>query len=336
MHGAGMASAASSEMLFYVPGDAVSFEMRGTVNLVPIYHYGQDSLKRSTDWAEDALWAWGILEAAVDLSIERDLLSWLGTQHVSVTMPARQKYAEDGATDTVMICMLKDPVGARRALARAEAIFEAAAPRMLGGIQELSANMGLPQRPDVRLAQAEGSFPMLKRLEIDLPMQLPPAMQPPRLTYGVLGNLLIFSTSEDAIMSCMQVAAGEEDGLEVHALAEALLGREDLTSARLDPHGQRMAEATQGVQMMGMMLNSFLSGFTNENPTMQTVLDCSNDLIGRVTNVMQTVDFLGDGVTHSERRDGGLARYERSVVRLKAPEARPSYDAQVAANSDIR
>ena len=49
---AGMASAASSEMLFYVPGDAVSFEMRGTVNLVPIYHYGQDSLKRSTDWAD--------------------------------------------------------------------------------------------------------------------------------------------------------------------------------------------------------------------------------------------------------------------------------------------
>ncbi len=329
MHGVGMAAPASGELFDYIPADVTAFTMRGTVDLVPVWRHMQDEFKANTEWAEDALWAFGILEAAVDLHVERDLLSWMGSEHLSVTMPSRGKYPQPGETDTVILCKLKDPASAKKAIDRAIAIFEAAAPRVFGGTQAFIKDQGWNIKVDATIGPAEGSFRMLNRLEVALgPIPVP------QLTFGVMGDLLVMSTSGEALMSCMLVAAEEEDGLSERPLGRELLAQHDLASAELVPMGLQMAQQTQGLQGMSGMLNGFLGGMADDNPGLATGLDCMNDLFGRVIGVLDTVDFLDDSLTVSERREGGLARYERSTTRLLAPQHRPSH--AVASSTEAR
>jgi hypothetical protein len=317
MYSAGLAKPASHELFGYVPADAEAFTMRGEVDLLPVYRYSLERLQESTPYAGDVIWVFGILEAVVDMSLEHDLLPWLGNEHISITMPSRVKYPEPGETDTVVICNLEDPTAAKKALQRFESVFQATAPRLIEKLQALCKDNGLPWVPNVTLSPATGSFRSLRRLEIQLgPIPIP------KITFGVLGGLLVLSTNETAVMSCMSVAAGEEDGLEMHALGKALLARDDLTSARLEPYGLRMAQTTAGIQTMGGVLNSVLRPMVEKNPGLGTFLDMTSDFLGRVTTVFASVDFLGDGLTTSERRLDGLGSYERTVLVLNADEKR--------------
>ncbi len=331
MASVGVAGPADAELLGYVPADAVSFSLRGPVDLVPVWRHMQERVRTNFSWGEDALWSFGILEAAVDLSVERDLLSWLGAEHVTVTMPSRKKYPEPGETDTVFLCKVPDPEAAKKALGRALAIYEAAAPRVLGGVQGLLADVqdsvGIALDFDVSLGPAAGSFRSLNRVELALGTARLP------FTFGVMGDLLVASTSEEALMSCMMVMAEEEDGVGERPILASLAGRGGLSTVELVPMGRQMRETVDGIHGLQGMLNGFLGPMAGEDETIGTIVDCGNELFARIHGVLGTVDFLDDAVVVSEGRDGGLARWERRLVRLVAPEARPSH---AVAEADVR
>ena len=317
VHGAGLPAPASGELLTYVPADVISFSSRGTVDLVPLQRHVERRMTDEWSWAEDALWAFHVLEAAVDLSIEHDLLSWIGAEHVQISIPARNGY-DDGSTDEILLCKVRDPEAARKALERAEAIYAAAAPRLLEGLQGFVRDIAEDFVPEVTLGPADGMFRSLSRLSVQAgPFQA-------SVTYGVLGDLLVVSSSEDGLMSCIMVAAGEEPGLEERPLMAGLLGRDDLSGLTLTPHGRQMAEATMSVQSMGPMLQGVLGGMTSENSGLGHCLDAACGALERIGTAMETVDFLGDGIATTRVLEGGMAHYEREVVHLLAPSERPS------------
>lgn len=321
LHRSGIAQPYSGELLDYVPADVVAFETRGAVDLAPMYQFALDRLRSYWPQAEDALWAFDVLQAAVDLSVEDDLLSWLGSEHVSMEIPSQRRHAADGATDSVTLSLLRDPGAARKCLDRLTAVFQAAVPRLMGKLHAVLEQTGVPIIPNLHLRRSTGIFSMLHELELtvgNFPV--------PKLTFGVLGNLLVVTTSEEALDHCLAVAAGDFDNLGERPTVAGLLEGGAYTSASLRPVGLRMAQATQAVAGFGGIMQGVLSAVSmNNDPRVSQAVSVVSGILPKITDVMSKVDFLGDQVRFSESRDGGLASYECATQYILSPEQRPSY-----------
>ena len=306
---AGIARPASAAILDYVPAEAVGFDMRGEVDLVPIWRQAMDGLAQGGGLMGEVLWMAGVMGAAADFSIERDLLSWMGSEHVVVTLPARGPGTVAGQTDTVVLWQLDDAHAAKKCLNRLEAVCTAAGPRVMGGLQELLAEIDPELSVDVTLSQADGMYPMLNEVAVTgVPM-----LQLPEITYGVLGKTVVLTTSERALETCLATMVGEEDGLGEHALASHLVGRNDLTSARLHSYGQVVAEMQGMVAMIGAFSGGMLGSLTAGTEA-EWIPQQASELLSRVGDVIGAFDFLGDAVTWSELRPGG--HYECTAVVL--------------------
>lgn len=319
---AGLAIPASETLLDHVPADAIAFEMRGDVDPIPVFRWIRQRWQDEWEPAADVLWAFDIFEAAVGMSIERDVLSWLGSEQVSVVLPSRASNAP-GATDSVTICRVRDPAGTRKVLERIEGVFHAAAPRLIAAIQTFIQERNLPFAFDVRInPEPQSELRMLKITALP--------MQPPPLVYGMIGDSFVWSTSRSALESCFEVAAGRGDGLADRALVADLLGRAGLCSARMHPAGQGVADAAQSLASFGDWLSS-MEGVVEANlPDAVPALDAGIELVEKVTDVLATIDFLGDSVTTSEIRDGGLARYELTRLHVLGAERTPAGDPRAA------
>ncbi len=325
MYKASFAAPLSSDLLSFIPADAVSFSTRGSVDLAPLYRSGLRQIEQ--DWAAAAELMWGarVLGAAADFSIEHDLLSWIGSEHVSVDVPTRGRFAPAGTTDSVILWQLDDPQGTRKCLERMENVFNVAIPGLLGSMQAWLRKEDSKFVPDVQLTAGGELYPMLKRLEVT---GLPIATRP--ISYGIMGRMLVCTTSEDALEYCLAVAAGEEDGLEQHPLAAGLVEREGLSSADLGNYGSTVQELValtrQAPAWIGATLGSATAGTEGE-----WAVDNLNDCLEGLATVLEAFDFLGNGVTYGESRDEGRAHYERTVVELAPRPARKPTAPVVAA-----
>ncbi len=311
---AGIARPASAAILDYVPAQALAFDMRGEVDLVPVWRQAMAGLQEGGGFVGEMLWMAGVLGAAADFSIERDLLSWMGSEHVVVTLPARGPGTVAGQTDTVVLWQLEDAHAAKKCLSRLEAVCVAAGPRILGGFQELLAEIDSELDVDMTLAPADGMYPMLN--EVALTIQGVPMVQGFEMSYGVLGKTVVLTTSERALETCLATMVGEEDGLADHALASHLSGRDDLTSARLHSYGKTIQELQGLVALVGAVTGGILGPLTAGTQA-GWVPDQASELLGKVGDVIGAFDFLGDAVTWSESRSGGQAHYECTAVVLE-------------------
>lgn len=314
---------ASGELLEYVPADVVSFSMSGATDVRPLWGYVLDRLRDYWPQAEDALWSLEVAEAFIDLDIEDDVLSWLGSESVSIELPSTRRGATPGSTDSITLMRLENPAAARKVLDRFDAVFQTAAPRLMEKLNEELERNGVPFLQNVRvdIGPATGLYPMLSRLQVRVG-----ALPIPELTFGVLGNLFIVTSSDDALETCMAVAAGELDGLWEHDLLADVATREGISTASLVPYGRQMAQTqaivagiTGGLAGMGQSLG----GQTPREA--KVMINAVAELVPRIQGVLGVVDFLDTGASYGELREDGMAHYERKLVRLLEPQARPSY-----------
>lgn len=306
----GLAKRASPELLDYVPADAVAFAMQGEVEVAPIFRAFMSELETRYDWGAPLLMGARVLGAAADFSVERDVLSWVGSEHITITLPSRARHAQKTDVETVTIWKLDDPAGMKKCLARLEAVYNELVPPLLGEMQAKLTQAESPIVPDIQLAASEGMFPSLRKLELTgLPMPLP------ALHFGVLGDSFVMAPSQESLESCLAAAAFMEPGLEERPLAEHLIGRSDLTGARLEPYGKGTQEWLQLIMMMQAFVLPTVRGAVADTEYAWAA-DSADDLLGRVTGVLQSIDFLGDAVTWSERRAGGLVQYECTKLQL--------------------
>lgn len=312
-----LAAPCSGELLMYVPADVLAFEMRGAVDLVQVYRAARERAAARSPVADNLLWAFDVLQAAVDLSLERDVLSWLGSEHLSMEIPSRRRHPTRGQTDTVLLFKLDDPDGARRCLQRAEAVWQAASPRLLDKTRALLARLDPDLRLDVRVVPADGLFRSLRRLEVDV-AGLPFPVRAPPLTFGVLGKLLVVATSPGAIEAAMAVAAGEAPGLHEHPFAAELLQPQGLTSAHLVRRGRQVEQLVGLLDMLQGTLTMPVHSGLGEGAATAFGEGCT-----RVRRLLAAFDFLGDEVAWRQSRDEGRVRYQRSTLRLRPSSERP-------------
>ena len=307
---AGLARPASSQLLDYVPASAVSLDMRGSVELAPVFRWMRDRWRADAGGREEVLWLWNVVEAAVGLSVEHDVLSWLGSEHVSM-----QVALPGGTTESVRLFRLADTAGANKCIERATDVFRAAGPRLIAALQQLLLDAQVPLGVDVQLLDAGRDFPTLHRLDV----MIAPFVNT-RFVFGTLGDLAVVATSEEALQACLDAASGKRDGLESRPLMAGLVGRDDLCGVRLAPLGAGFAADARTIRTVAALVRGGVDSFAAEDPEVAALADTALDFVNRVASVLDTVDFLGDAVTCTEIREGGLARYEVTRVELLFPE----------------
>lgn len=315
MMSAAFAAPASPALLEYVPADALSFSMRGSVDLAPLFRRFVDRVESEWSGGPQLVWLARVLGAAADVSVERDVLSWIGAEHVSVTVPARSRM---GAPESIVVWQLEDAEGARKCLARLENVCAAAFGPLLDRLEDELAERGIGPMPRVRVVPGEGPFRRLRHLEItglDLPYGLEERIPIPSPTYGVLGRTLVLTTSQDALVHCLSAAAREVPGLDEHPLAAEVFARPGVTSARLTPYGTTVNVMIDALTSLRGGPIAVLAGAT-EGTEAAWVPDALSELLYRVSDVLATLDDVGDAVTWAERRARGRVVYERTTISL--------------------
>jgi hypothetical protein len=308
----------SRELLDYVPADAWSFHMSSGFDLRPIYAWLLDRFKAYVPKAGDKLLAFNALLAAVDVDIERDILSWVGSPWVLMTMPARSD-APGAADDWLWICKLRDPAGARKMLDRVAAVYAVTVPEILARLQEEMG--GSPFVPRVQVGPSEGAYPMLTTAHVVM-------VQPFSVTFGLLGDLLVVTSSDATLTSALAVAAGEAPGLEDNEPLQQVGGLPDgpLYSASLMPyardHAQALVEMSQVTGALDMGLSLALGPAARKDPRVAAISRAVHGVLGRVVEIMRASDFRHHGVAWSRGGPDGQGRYRRDTTLFKSREER--------------
>lgn len=306
-----------SELMDYVPADATSFSITGGVDLRPLHDWALERVQTYgvPDVAEGIILYDGI-QAALDISLSDDILSWVGSETVTITMPA-QRPLPGGGEDWVMISRLRDAKGAKKVISRLGAVYEVMMPPLL---ERLEAELGGPAAiPQIEITDAEGGFPGFKRIHVTVSIPGMPIPIPPiDMIAGVIGNQMIVSSSNGAIQRVMDVAAGELDGVWDHpAMASNdRLPQGDVSSLYYIPVGKQLAELTAGLGMVAPMMGVLKQAAGND-PELQRMADFLTDVMPRVTRILNALDFLEDEVTYSQSRNGGLTSYSRTTTRYR-------------------
>ena len=304
-----------SELLDYVPANATSFSAHGGIDLRPLYSWALGRVKAYVPDAGDALVMYDGAQALLDLSVEDDVLSWLGSESITITLPARRPRPGAG-DDMIRITRLRDPEGAKKVIARIENVYAAVVPPLLKRLENERGQT--PVIPRIELSEAGGSFPSLKRLSVSFSVPGSPFPIPsiPEFLVGVIGNQLVITTSEDALLQVMDVAAGEIDGVWDHpAMLEGRLPQGPATSCSFVPIGRNIEHLTQAVAMGGGAVTMMMSAMASNEPQLEHVSKLIADTLPRVLSIIRAFDFLKDEVVFSQSRNDGLVSYSRKTVR---------------------
>ena len=227
--------------------------------------------------------------------------------------------------DYVVLVQLENPTAARKLISRFENVYEAAVPWLLEDLRRREPGAPIPA---FTIEDARGMFPGMKQIKVS--MRMPGFSLPiPEVTYGMVGNMLVFTSSQDAVALAMEAGAGEVDGLGEHpAFASGdRLPEGPVAWASLVPYAEQLQEMTAAFQMGTGVLNMTLNQATQHNSKeeVRAMVKAVSGLMPRISGILRHVDFLEDGVSYAQIREFGPAMYARTTTRYRAPEERPSY-----------
>ncbi len=318
-----MCKPADNDLMDYVPADATSFSMSKGVDLVPLYRYARDRYKHYAPYeAEQVLVALDTAQAAFGLDVEEDILSLFASDSITIQLPAARPNAMQ-PEDYVVLVDLRNPEGTKELVKRFEGVYAACVPWL---VEELEKREPDAIFPTFTLEDADGLFPGMKHFAMH--MKLPfMAVPMPSMTYGILGDKLVMTSSQEALAVCFEAAAGEVDGIADHP---AMAGGERLPDgplayATLIPYGRRFQEMLAGFQMATTGLSMGLDAATRHNgkAEVQAMVKTVSGIMPRIAGILSHIDFLEDGVTYAQHRHvGSPALYARTTTRYRSPAER--------------
>lgn len=309
---------ASEQLLEFVPADAVAFNLHSGFDPRPLYDWLLERYHSYVPGASEHMIVWNGVQAAFDMSVRDDLLSWMGSPGVVVSLPGASAMTGD---EWVSITLLDDHKAAKKVMARFEAVFEAVVPPLLDRVRA-EAGDGGAWMPNVRIDNL-GAAGGMRTVHITVPF----APIPPML-YGVNGRMLVAASSEEALQQVMGAAAGEVAGLYEHPLVRGSTGLPDesVVSASLTPWGRHMDQLRAGIGMASGMVPSMMAGMAGagggDQREMKAMVGFASGVLSRVQDILSHIDFLKHGVAYTVAREEGRVHYTRSATAMVSPDER--------------
>jgi hypothetical protein len=316
-----------NNLLDFVPAEASSFSMMKGLDLGPLYRFTLDRVEHyggENKDVEEGLVNWATAQAVLNLDFEEDILSILASDSITIQVPAVRPTAMK-PEDYVVLVDLENPTSTRSLVRRFENVYEAYVPWFLEDLSKREPGIPLPS---FEIEDARGMFPGMKHFSMT--MRLPWLSIPmPEVTYGMVGNMLVLTSSQDALALVMEAGAGEIDGLAEHpAFASGdRLPEGPITWAAMVPYASQLDEMKAGFQMATASLNFGLKEATkhNGNSEVKAMVKAVSGLMPRISRILERVDFLEDGVSYAQFREVDPAMYTRTTTRYRAPAERPRF-----------
>lgn len=197
-------------------------------------------------------------------------------------------------------------------------MIERLLPRVAQKLESWRKDANIPYEFSAEVGPADGMFRGLRRLTLKAgPLPVP------AITYGLMGDMLVITTSERALSSCLAVAAGEEDGLWDHPLLAEAMGRDDLTALSLTPVSRQLTESRAGMAGLEGLLRGLASSAAQGNPEVEAGLAKLSDLFARLDTIAESLDFVDQTVTAETASSDGHTRIETSRHALTVVASQP-------------
>lgn len=252
--------------LKYVPKQATAVTAMGGFDLRALYTETMGFLKRHVAGGEELVAQIKAFEEEQGISLEEDILGWIGSGLVTFSSPGSSAYT----SNSLWIIELRDPAKAQAALDRFGAFLNDALQAQNGGVE------------DARITGVEG----FKRIILPPLFAMIPGLGRPH--YGIRDGCLFFANSPEVLTAAFAVAGGEaenfakneryqQEGLPLDSKSTGF-SFEDMSKL-----GEQLGQALPAAASMARMFNPEVA----KNPMANTMLN----LLTKVGNVLKLLDF---------------------------------------------
>ncbi|MCB9849983.1 MAG: hypothetical protein H6817_04690 [Phycisphaerales bacterium] len=181
----------------YMPVETMSFSASSFVDPGACYGVIKDFVVTKIPNGETGWKEWERIQSEISFNIEEDLLSWLGGEFITITIP-RATPSPFGGEDGVVMMRVKDPELARAKLSAG-----------LDRLVRVASEYGQVFQADPTTSISTNGFRQLVH-PVTAGLLLRPCI-------GVWDNWLVFGASEHAVEMCIQTARGQHDTIAKNA-----------------------------------------------------------------------------------------------------------------------
>ncbi len=282
----------------FLPRETVSFSVAGGIDLGALCTFIEDTIREGGPAGEELMNQWAALQTELGFDLRADVLAWIGGSSVSVTL-------EDGAGTVLLIEVMNEDVAREKVNAALDFL-------------------------STKLGELAASNPMLAMLMVNrMPTlnddlegfeNLRFAMVPQPIVWGVADGHLIFGSSAEAVLLCLDTAQGQHPGIRDNArvMTEALVPDGPFSAVSLTDLRELGNELAQGigmVSMMGGMMGAFIP-----DPQVQPIIMKVSGMLAKLTPVVNKIDFFKS--TASRTTFDGRAWRTSSATHYFSPEER--------------
>lgn len=285
----------------YIPADATSFFLSGTVDLGHMYGVVTDFVEKA--WP-DLMPKWTGLLESVGLDLERDLFSWWSGEVISICLPP-QTHAMQGGSDTVLMIRVKDP---KLAAQKIDAALD-----FVGGLFRARGQLLMIRPAPV----VEPGF-----REVSHPFVMMMAMRP---VIGVRDEWLMIGTTPEAVTRCLNVAAGRAPSIATNKrfLAEGIKPTGPVLSASFKDtsnFGEEWGTAVTMFSMFGRMSAMSTHARNAEDAQARKAVSKALTLVGKLGPVLRKLDFYSSESSVTTY-DGRVTLRTEKVITYKPHES---------------
>lgn len=276
----------------FIPQRAVGFSVSAGLDLGEIYHGVLDFIEKNVPDGADRLADWEHMQTEWGFHVERDLLSWLGGETISVQLPP----SDGQGVRRVMMIRVRDP---RLAAQKVNAALDHLGQRIPQLLQ------GTEPAPEV---DADG-FQALRILPLQLMLQIEPVC-------GMYEDWLTVGTSAGAVNECLATSRG----------APSIVASKRFQQEGLIPNGPVYAASfsdltTFGDELgaMAYALGTFSGVVLAQIPEEEAAPKAILAIMIHGFNVLATVDFLSS--SSSVTTFDGTSWHVEQLTTYKTPKA---------------
>lgn len=310
-----------NDLLALVPAEATGFTVHQGFDLVPLYHWAQGMVREYVPNGNVLVGQLAGLEALFAVDIERDVLEYLGSPFVSVSLPPREGATGMAAMgESITIQRVADPERLQALDERFETMIEAWMPVFQGVVGEHAGGnpfLGF----EIEVGEPLARYPDVKEWAFTIPMigRLP-------MVTGYVGDLAVMGSSEATLEHVLAAGRGDVPRFAGGEGAAGLLPEgEPLASASMIGYDAMLQSLATGLGVAGSVMNWMSMGMSGDAEA-APVFKAIGGIIPKVSRVLQSMDFFDRTVSYSELPgEDGLVCFTHATTLYKTPEQRRSW-----------
>lgn len=279
----------------YLPVETESFVVSSGLDPKALYTYVEDTFQAGGEEGKKLLSAWAELQESSGFDIEKDLLAWLDGDLIAVTL-------EHDLGSVVLLKVSDESVAHEKVdagLGALTAMIETAAEEQ-------------PMLGMLSIRRAPVLNERLKGFET-----LSVGMSPQPVVWGTADGHLVFASSPEAVITCLDTAAGDHAGVRKNprVTSEWIAPKGPFTTVSLSDQRELGEGLAKMLGMVAMGVN--MAGMQAQDPRARSLITSLSGMLTKLAPVARKIDFIES--TAALKTFDGKGWSMRQVTHFEAP-----------------